>query len=571
MWLTDSLRRLTFTFFRSHILLFSALFLRGNFAFAQDFNAYTIPADSTLGTQYDFLIMYWDDRVLMEAQMVEEEHFHSGILPYRARDVQEYRLPRLNHFADTDNRNYVHRKTFYEDFIKVIGEDFSLSLNPILSLHYGRDFSFPENYTYLNTRGIHVKGRIGKNVSFRSVLLESQGRFPHYQHQFFDGAFSAYKRNTVMGIAPGRVFKETGYDFPFSSGEISYTPSRYFNFSLGHGNHFFGEGYRSMFLSDHTLPYGFFRVETTFWKVKYVNMYSLMNNGDPLHRVGGVTPRKYTSMHYLSWNATKRLNINLYEAIIWGGDSNNVGRGFDPNFLNPVIVYRPLESVWGFQGGNVLMGTGMSYRVYKGLKVYGQLAVDDFKLEAFRQINEGHWLNFFAWQLGVKYPTAFGVKGLYLLAENNSARPFMYAHRGTPTSYTHRGLPLAHPWESSFREWVFKINYQIDGWIFDFTYATGRRGIDTGGENNGADPLRSYNDRSNNETGYFIGSYGGLNLHIIQARLGYIVNAATGMRFEGGITVRRETNIDVQNYTPLPATAYFVGLSCPLFNQYTDF
>lgn len=43
---------------------------------------------------------------------------------------------------------------------------------------------------------------------------------------------------------------------------------------------------------------------------------------------------KFMTHHYLSWNATKRLNIGLFESVLWQDDNQ---RGFDFNYVNPVI------------------------------------------------------------------------------------------------------------------------------------------------------------------------------------------------------------------------------------------
>ncbi len=527
------------------------------------------------GTQYDFHILNWDDRVLMEEKMAEEDNFHSSVFPYRTSEVGEYRESRLNHLADTTNTNWFHRKLFYQDFINVVGEDYGISVNPIVNFQFGQDNQSSWGTTYLNIRGAHAKGRIGKNVSFRTTLIEAQGRFPAYQRRLFTGQNNHYSDQRILGLAPGKDFGNFGHDFRMATGEVSYTPSKFFNFSAGHGNHFFGEGYRSMFLSDHTMPYGFFRIETTFWRIKYINLYSLYNNADPAFRgPGGVNPIKYTSSHYLSWNVTNRWNVNLFETLLWSAEAGQ-SSGFDLNFLNPVIMYRPLEEMRGFSGGNILIGAGSSYRIYKGLKAYGQFAADEFSINAVRAFNEGNWLNMFAWQIGLKYPQAFGITGLYILAEHNAARPFMYSHTGTPTSYTHHGLPLAHPWGASFRETLLHVNYQRKGMVFNLLYSFGPRSVDLGEDvpNNGADPLRNYNQRNGVDNGFFIGENGGFTVHILQARAGYIINAATGMRLEAGITIRRETNVTLPSnaYTPLPANAFFVGLNIPFGNMYTDF
>ena len=49
--------------------------------------------------------------------------------------------------------------------------------------------------------------------------------------------------------------------------------------------------------------------------------------------------------------------------------------------------------------------------IKKKVQVYGQLMLDEFQ---FRELikNTGSWANKFGYQLGVKYPDAFGIKTL---------------------------------------------------------------------------------------------------------------------------------------------------------------
>ena len=52
------------------------------------------------------------------------------------------------------------------------------------------------------------------------------------------------------------------------------------------------------------------------------------------------------TMHHLSVNLSKKLNIGFTESVVFQRDSTT-GSGFDLNYLNPVIFYRFVES---FQG-----------------------------------------------------------------------------------------------------------------------------------------------------------------------------------------------------------------------------
>ena len=81
-----------------------------------------------------------------------------------------------------------------------------------------------------------------------------------------------------------------------------------FAIQFGHGKHFIGDGYRSLLLSDNAFNYPFLRIQTSFWRVQYTNLYAEMqdinyfeNNGiDNYDQMGYA--KKYMSSHYLSTN-----------------------------------------------------------------------------------------------------------------------------------------------------------------------------------------------------------------------------------------------------------------------------
>ena len=148
-----------------------------------------------------------------------------------------------------------------------------------------------------------------------------------------------------------------------ASGELTYTPDNIFSITLGQGRNFFGEGYRSMMLSDAAFNYPFLRIETTFWKVKYTNLWAQLYDVRPeaqLSTNGGYA-KKYLSSHYLSINLTTRWNLSFFEAIVVGDTAQQ--EGVDISFFNPIIFYRPVEFAVGSQSGNALLGLGTSYKL----------------------------------------------------------------------------------------------------------------------------------------------------------------------------------------------------------------
>ena len=52
----------------------------------------------------------------------------------------------------------------------------------------------------------------------------------------------------------------------------------FFSIESGKGNHFIGDGYRSLLLSNNQAPYSYVELTTKFGKVTYKNLYSTLNN-----------------------------------------------------------------------------------------------------------------------------------------------------------------------------------------------------------------------------------------------------------------------------------------------------
>lgn len=452
-----------------------------------------------------------------------------------------------------------------EDLIAVRSEEYCFFINPVLNLQIGRD-AFTDRPTYINSRGVTVDGKIGDNLTFTTLFIESQGYFPESMNEYFR------RKGSALGWTLHRGYRENGFDFPYSIGQVSYNAGKFFNLSAGHGNHSFGEGYRSLFLDDHTIPYGFFRIETTVWNFKYINLFTSMSDISRDRMTSGRYLPKYTAMHYLSWNISKRFNLNFFESIVIGADTTGVQRGFDVNFFNPIILYRALEANRGFNTGNTMIGIGASYKLYKRLTAYGQLSFDDFSFEGFRQLRQGHFLNFFAWQAGVRYTEAFGIRNLFLLAELNQARPFMYSHRSTLTNYEHLGLPLAHPWETNFREVVGIGTYNFKRWEIQVKVNVGYRGTDTSSANWGNDIRRSYEDRANGDLGYFMGSPARRNIFLTTLRCAYVLQPIVNMRLEASFHHRSESfSLDHPSLQSHPINWFSFGIRTALFGWKDDF
>ena len=176
------------------------------------------------------------------------------------------------------------------------------------------------------------------------------------------------------------------------------------------GKQFIGDGYRSLLLSDHASYFPFLKLNTSFWKLKYTNTWTSLRDVRPEVTADGAFLTKYMANHYLSWNVNKKLNLGFFESVIW---ENENGRGFDFNFLNPIVFYRAIEFSTGSRGGNALIGLTGKYKINDRANLYGHIVIDELSAGDILGGNQ-NYKNEQGFQLGTEYYDAFGIKHLTL-------------------------------------------------------------------------------------------------------------------------------------------------------------
>lgn len=450
----------------------------------------------------------------------------------------------------------VGRKLFSESLIRVKVPDFNLKIDPLVNFELGNESG---RSTWVNTRGLRADGTIGSQVYFHTAFYESQAVFP----EFLDSITRS------LGVVPGQAsykdFKGKGFDYAFAEGHVTWAASRFFNFRLGHGKNFIGDGYRSLLLSDAAFNYPYFMINTKVWHIQYTNIYSQQME---LTKPDGSTSwdpwnKKFSTMHHLSWNVTPWLNFGLFEAIVWQAADSTGYRGFEWNYLNPIIFYRPVEFSLG-SPDNALMGGTMRFTIRKKYMIYAQMILDEFKLEHVVE-GDGWWANKYGYQLGVKAFDLFNIPNLFVQAEYNQVRPYTYAHNVSLQNYGHYSQPLAHPEGANFREGNFIVSYRKQRLMLDYKLVIATYGADTAGLNYGKDIYKSY-DTYVNEFGNEIGQGLKTNLVVHDIKVGWLVNPATNLKLNAGVSIRNQSS-DLSGYEGVHV---WVGLRSSLFNHYYD-
>jgi hypothetical protein len=383
--------------------------------------------------------------------------------------------------------------TFYvtkPNLFEVNTKDFFLAVNPIINFEAGSKSGNNKN-TFLNTRGLTARGRIANKIGFSTTITENQERGP----SFFQDRVNQF--HAVPGVGFYKSFKGTAFDYFDARGYVTFNATKYIDIQFGYDKNFIGDGYRSLFLSDDANSYLFLKLNTRIWKFNYQNLFmelmpQFQKSGDNL------LARKYAAMHHLSLNATKWLNVGVFESIVFGRKQY-----FDFEYLNPIIFLRYAEGNVG-SPDKAHVGLDFKANVAHQFQFYGQFLLDEFIAREITK-NNGFWANKYGYQLGAKYVDAFTIKNLDLQIETNRVRPFTYSHYDSVTNYTHYNQMLAHPLGANFQEFIGILKYQpAPKWYINARAIYYYQGLDSAGKNFGSNPFELYTTRTK-DYGYYVG------------------------------------------------------------------
>ena len=475
--------------------------------------------------------------------------------------VKPYFFSNADSIISGTEGSWLYRKWNSEHFIQQETKDYSLVINPILDVRIGREFNLGRNF-WTNTRGIVADGKLGDRFAFYSSFLENQSVLTSYITN------DIISRSTwvIPGQGESRWSSDTIFDYTMATGHFSYKLSRFSNIQFGTGKNFIGDGYRSMILSDNAYNYPYLKIQTSAGIFQYTNLY--MEHIDMTSNPSSeyTYDRKYMTLHHLSANISDRLNIGIFESIVWKNTRTPEISGVDIAYLNPIIFLRPVEFSLN-SSDNVLMGMNLKFKIRDNSHIYSQFVLDEFSLPEIRTGNKW-WGNKYAYQLGAKYYEPFNIKNLIFQFENNFARPYTYSHNTVNQNYGHYYQSLAHPLGANFNEMLFFVDYKYKKWEIHLQLMQARYG---GKEKN--NPISFGNDifmpSSDRPSDFGIEMYQGelTRLDYRRATLSYLLNPKTNLKIESSYVYRRLHN----TYTDDLTNFIFFAIKSDIFNRYYDY
>jgi hypothetical protein len=402
--------------------------------------------------------------------------------------------------------------------------------------------------------GAIIQGNFDNKLTFRLGAYSSLTEFPLWIDQYIMS-----HRNRVPGGPESSRDNNGRYAYTYCDAALNYMPYKQVLLSVGYGKQFIGDGYRSLLLSDNAFNYPFARLKTSFWKLHYQVMYSYLNND---RRIEGSRQGKYSINHYLGATIGKRLQIGLFENIIWVARDTNFQRGFEFQYINPFTFLRPVEFSLG-SPDNSFFGMHWKYSFKRGY-VYGQFALDDINIAQTFKNKKHHLNNKYAIQLGIWTHQLF-LKNLSWRIEWNNVRPYTYGHRKIDQNYTHNQQSLTHPFAANFNELLS---------IFDYTYHRFYAELHNALVIRGENPGLSYNNGENlwgGEQG--VPALGSKtmqgdkhNYWYHRLSIGYLINPVNRLSIQADLIIRSHATAPQTS----SETYWGLGIRTGLFNRMDD-
>jgi hypothetical protein len=353
-------------------------------------------------------------------------------------------------------------KYFYRnrrDLLHIEADGLQLFINPVLHTSAGLDRndmldnSLENLPIYTNSRGVQVRGSLLGKIGFYTEAYDNYNRF----HQFIYNRYVQSKRLYGEGFV--KTFDSlNGLDYFSFRAYLTYSPFKNMRIKFGKDRAFWGNGYQSLLLSDYAADPLMLNITTRIWKLEYVNHFTQMidflidRNDDE-----GVLPRKYGAFHLLNFKPNRHFSIGVFESVIYTPYLANGNRGFELQYLNPIIFYRAIEQYIG-SPDNALLGAMAKWNFLKRFQLYGQILLDDYNY-GVRNVGTGYWGNKMGWQAGLKYMNVAEIQGLDLQFEYNQIRPYTYQHFNVASNYSSYGQSLGHAAGANLRDLHFILRY----------------------------------------------------------------------------------------------------------------
>ncbi len=496
--------------------------------------------------QNNFLLITNDNFYIDSYCATSDSFYHTTFKPIVKSTISDYINIENKILRSGSDSAYIAKKThkwfwkklLTDDLITINKEQFHLTINPIINFEYGLDST---KRLTVNSRGLIINGDLSNKFSFSTGVIETQTFPEEYLSNYIK------TRNVAPGQGRVKSFKNNGFDYSYSFGHISYSPSKHFNFQFGHGKNFIGDGYRSLLLSDAPSNYPYLRSTITFKRIQYVNLWTAFQEIKPYDSRNLVYQRKHGSFTFLNLLISPKIQIGIFEAIIFQTTDSISNNKIPLNYLNPIIGSRTIQYGLGYKH-NALVGLTSHITLFKHVICYGQFVLDDLKSKA--EID--NLKNRYGYQIGIKILEPFKLNNFFALTEYNTVKPNTYIATAEHQNYSAFNEPLGSPIGTNFKEFIFLLRYSYKDIFCQLKQTTYKPFQSFFSLNNNVQIL---NDEIFNNNNYHISNF--------NFETGITINQKNKLQLIGGIHLRKKSETNT--------TFFYISIRTSMSNIYSDF
>ena len=368
-----------------------------------------------------------------------------------SQDIDSVSISALN--SPMENKTF---NLIYGDKDSLIG-DFRLAPDLIFATatknnFYQTGISLQYRFQKIGQKGHHWEGNI-----YSRGGITSNSSIPYFSDPQTKSFFLNPIKDSLFG-------NPTLYYLDFN-GSVSYR-IKLFSMNLGMDRPQSGFSYRSLYSSSTGISNPFLSLSLKFNKsISYSFRQDVLRE-----KIAGHFEPKGNVSHVFSYNhkGLSKLQFRLFESVVYQIKDTLYNRGFEVEYLNPILFFRPQEYNLA-SADNIILGAEFSYvfgrkkniNSLNRTRVYGQLLLDDFLLSAIRARN-GWWANKYGINLGleVSNKTKDSLKtAKKYFVEFTYMRPYVFSQTNPGIVYGNQGLPVGHSLGSNFAELYQEYSY----------------------------------------------------------------------------------------------------------------
>lgn len=380
----------------------------------------------------------------------------------------------------------------------VRGHSYSLYFDPV----FVRNYTYGKNPEDGNQDNVHTEsngftlyGTVGEHLGYHIDVRDSR--------EWGSRNYPLATATTLPGIGYAS-FKDDHAEYDETRAHILYTAGA-FAFMLGRDTNVWGNGERSLMFSGYGAPYDMFRIDTSFWRLRFMYFAAEIEQYPSIAKyyypaaAGGqadsVTVKKYLSGHRLEINITDRFTLGLHEAVVYGGR-------LEAAYLNPVIFIKGAEHANG-DHDNALMGMDMKLIMSNSVSLYSELLIDDITTT---KLGTDWYGNKLACQAGAYVVNPLRLQDTDFRIEYTRLNPWVYSHRFPIDSFTNYGDVLGHPAGPNSDEVLVALRKRFTRRLHTgITFTRYRHGNNTATRNVGGDPLDGFSPGDSKEAHFLAG------------------------------------------------------------------